>query len=62
MFITMVATRDGSEDGFSAKTYISGNEYDVGEALAFSFIAGGDAVLTGDPKSAPLVKRGRGRK
>ena len=39
----MLATKDGSEDGFSARTFLEGQEYDLSEALALAFIAGGDA-------------------
>ena len=44
MRIKMLTTKDGSEDGFSARTFVEGEEYEVAEALASAFIAGGDAV------------------
>jgi hypothetical protein len=53
MRIKMLATKDGSEDGFSARTFVEGEEYEMPEALALAFIAGGDAVA---------VERKRSRK
>ncbi len=43
MRIRMKTTMDGCEDGFTVRTYVAGEEYEVAELLAQSFIAGGDA-------------------
>ena len=49
MTIRMLVTAYGSEDGFSAKIYEMGAVYEVGEALAASFVASERA----EPAPAP---------
>ena len=44
MHIYMLATRYGSEDGFRAFVFHTRHHYDIADALATRFIAGGWAV------------------
>lgn len=46
MKIKMLSTRYGSEDGFKSQPYKRGEEYDVAESLAVSFVNDGYAVRT----------------
>ena len=45
MKIQMLKTVRGSEDGFVVKRYHKGNEYDVRDTLARSFIRKGEAIV-----------------
>ena len=53
MRVKMLKTADGSEDGFTEQTYAEGVIYEVGPALACSFIDGGLAV---EAEEAPAPK------
>ena len=53
MRVKMLKTANGSEDGFTAKTYAEGVIDEVGPALARSFIDGGLAV---EAEEAPAPK------
>jgi hypothetical protein len=60
MRIRMKSAAAGSEDGFTSRDYAEGQEYDVGEALAASFVASGlaelvapDATEAGEPEPSP---------
>lgn len=41
MFIIMLETRRGSEDGFIVRCFEAGGEYDIADSLARSFIQRG---------------------
>lgn len=43
MFIEMLDTRRGSEDGFSVKRFYEGRKYDMRDSLAREFIRNGYA-------------------
>jgi len=60
MRIKMKITAVGSEDGFTAQEFAQDGEYEVGEALAQSFIACGMAEAAG-VKPHPLDHDGDGR-
>lgn len=51
MKIKMLATKPGSEDGFTIRDYVEGREYEVGDALAKTFIDAGEAEKVKQAKS-----------
>lgn len=51
--ITMTATRDGADDGFTVRTYAEGATYDLSDALAGEFIRAGVAKAAGSDEPAP---------
>ena len=51
----MLDTVTGSEDGFTMREYLAEQEYEVGAALAQTFLAGGQAVEV----DAPAPARGK---
>ena len=44
MFVLMLFTRRGSEDGFVVRQYIAGESYDMADGLARYFMRSGWAV------------------
>lgn len=44
MWIKMLETRKGSEDGFAVQQFYKDKEYDVRDHLAYMFFASGFAV------------------
>jgi hypothetical protein len=44
MRVRMLETRRGTEDGFTIRQYMRGMEYDMGDGLAYAFIAAGMAM------------------
>ncbi len=54
MKILMLATAPGADDGFTVLEYEKGREYEVGDALARTFIEGGQA------ETVPLSDAGDG--
>jgi hypothetical protein len=53
MRIKMIETARGSENGVDAATYLAGEAYDVGAALAHTFIAAGLATEVKAGKAKP---------
>lgn len=46
----MISTARGCDDGYTRKVYEAGEEYDLGESLASSFITFGTAKAATEPK------------
>jgi len=61
MKIKMLETRRGTEDGFTIKTYLCDEEYDVCDFLGKSFFAAGFANIVEEKKAkrkaAPKKKK-----
>lgn len=51
--ITMTATREGADDGFTVRTYEEGRDYDVSDDLARAFVADKAAVFSGGGAEPP---------
>jgi len=50
MLIKMLKNSLGAEDGYTVKEYLEGNEYNISDNLAKSFIAKGKAKLAEEKK------------
>jgi hypothetical protein len=62
MRVIMTKSMPGSEDGIRVQQYEATQEYDMGEALAQSFVGSGCAVPAEHEESADADKKPAGRK
>lgn len=57
MKIKMLRNKLGSNDGITTRMYIEGEEYEVSEALAESFIGEGLAEVVGEKAEKPVENK-----
>ncbi len=57
MWITMLETRYGSEDGFFVRAFEAGESYDIADGLARAFMQAGSAVKLRPAAGTPNHKK-----
>lgn len=62
MRVRMLQTRRGTEDGFTIRQYMQDVEYDMGDGLAYAFIAAGFAMKCSGPGTPCTPKKIRKKK